>query len=703
MSMKHRLPLSVVLLAVLLTVLPFGGCVSTRLPSEGPVGAYDPALATVREGKTPPDLEVRALLLLLADRGLFEPFTVERALDGGPAVREMLALTLGRVQDRRGVAVLKALLIDDVAAVRRAAALSLGLLEDSSALPNLLRAVVDPDRETGARAVEAVARCGGTAVEVGEALADLGEAEVWARMAPSLFRFQDEAALPLAALALERAAPSEATADAPDARALATYALSRSRDAVVADDLRPLLTDPDPRVRTWAARGLGRTGDPPVDLPRLLLLLDDPQEGPVIEALRAAFRWVAAGAAAPPDAWRAPLARLLTDSRPGVQIVATEAAAGWMLDATLGPILLEHARAGTPGVRAAALGALARAQHPQAGDLVVLAATDAAPRIRRSAVEPAVLLGLPEVPAALELDGDNTVRREAVAARLGLLPLDDGSSLDAAADFVRPLLDDRDAAVRATALAWLAEQPLLPLEEVYQGLRRADRDRTIDGLLNAIQAVAARGALGRQGVAENEKDNAVKILERLLGHRKRAVRRASLLALLELGEPPQPLAPQRLDRAISAYEDIVLRTDEPRRLAIETERGTLTVELHCPVTPFTCLSFLQLAQQGFYDGLTFHRLEPGFLLQTGDPRGDGWGGAGYQVRDEPNLLRFDRAGILGMALSGPDTAGSQFFLTLAPQPHLDGPYTAFGRVTAGLEVLHRIRPGDGILNIHLLP
>jgi cyclophilin family peptidyl-prolyl cis-trans isomerase len=89
---------------------------------------------------------------------------------------------------------------------------------------------------------------------------------------------------------------------------------------------------------------------------------------------------------------------------------------------------------------------------------------------------------------------------------------------------------------------------------------------------------------------------------------------------------------------------------------------------------------------------------PDFVVQGGDPRGDGWGGPGYAVRDEIGRFRFGR-GVLGMALAGPDTGGSQFFVTLSPQPHLDGGYTAFGEVTEGIEVLDRLEPGDTILSV----
>ncbi|HSU84686.1 MAG TPA: peptidylprolyl isomerase, partial [Thermoanaerobaculia bacterium] len=140
---------------------------------------------------------------------------------------------------------------------------------------------------------------------------------------------------------------------------------------------------------------------------------------------------------------------------------------------------------------------------------------------------------------------------------------------------------------------------------------------------------------------------------------------------------------------------IIQRTSRPRRVELQTAKGTLRLRLACPQAPITCLNFLNLAGQGFFDGLTFHRVVPDFVIQGGDPKGDGSGGPGYVIRDEINRLRYDR-GVVGMALAGPDTGGSQFFITLSPQPHLDGGYTAFGEVTAGAEVLDRIRLGDRI-------
>lgn len=124
----------------------------------------------------------------------------------------------------------------------------------------------------------------------------------------------------------------------------------------------------------------------------------------------------------------------------------------------------------------------------------------------------------------------------------------------------------------------------------------------------------------------------------------------------------------------------------------------MTLELACPEAPLTCLSFLQLAAAGYFDGTSFHRVVPDFVVQGGDLRGDGWGGPGYALRDEINRLRYER-GAVGMALSGPDTGGSQFFIALVSQPHLDGGYTVFGRVVGGEAVLDRLRQRDRIVAI----
>ena len=127
----------------------------------------------------------------------------------------------------------------------------------------------------------------------------------------------------------------------------------------------------------------------------------------------------------------------------------------------------------------------------------------------------------------------------------------------------------------------------------------------------------------------------------------------------------------------------------------KTERGEFAVELFAADAPMTVENFVNLARAGFYDGTTFHRVIPGFMAQGGDPTGTGTGGPGYSFRDELSVKRrHDGAGVLSMANAGPNTNGSQFFLTFGATPHLDGRHTVFGRVTSGMDVVNSIRERD---------
>ena len=127
------------------------------------------------------------------------------------------------------------------------------------------------------------------------------------------------------------------------------------------------------------------------------------------------------------------------------------------------------------------------------------------------------------------------------------------------------------------------------------------------------------------------------------------------------------------------------------KATLETSKGRIVIELYRDQAPKTVQNFITLAQQGFYNGLTFHRVIPGFMVQTGDPNGGGTGGPGYTFEDEFSpTLRHDGPGVVSMANRGPDTNGSQFFITLTATPWLDGKHTVFGRVIEGQPVVEQI-------------
>ena len=739
------------------------------------VGAAPPSDLPVMQ---PPDLVLRAMLLLVAERRIYEPVTVLEALKAGPPLRAELAATLGRIPGPEAGSTLAGLLIDDRPEVRRAAAFAMGVRGDAAARPALLQAMQDPDRETGAMAVEALGRLATPLVQVAGQLLQVPEGERWPRLLPYLFRFKDEGALPLAEHGLGLGDP--------EMHRQAAYDLARDPLPAAAPLLRRLAADPDPLVRAWAARGLGRVGGGAEDVAALAPLLGDAAAGPVVQALRAGAALVGGGKAPAPAAWRPRLLALLGDPRSGVRVTAIEAAAAWLPDPELAAALAAlaagpapagpgaaapaaaraagpdaavpaAARAAGPGAaapaaaRAAGLGAagpgaaappglaavleqgtalvaLARGREQRAAALVAAAAGSPEPRLRAKAAEAAGLLGEDELLGRLARDRDPLVREAALAARLHPQPAASatppaagggatgrpgkaggGAGQPGAAAGAGPAraaadgLADPDEGVRIVALDWLAEHPVEPLARLAAALTAALRDESIESPLGAIKALAARGA-----AEPSERGAAVELLERLGAQPSYALRREATAALVRLGRPAPALGPVRgLDAGgagedLASYREIVERTRRARTVEVRTNRGSFRVRLDCPRAPRTCLSFLALAGQHFYDGLLFHRVVPDFVIQGGDPRGDGFGGPGYVLGDELNRLRF-RRGVVGMALAGPDTGGSQFFITLAPQPHLDGAYTAFGEVTAGAEVVDAIQAGDRIEAIVEVP
>lgn len=189
--------------------------------------------------------------------------------------------------------------------------------------------------------------------------------------------------------------------------------------------------------------------------------------------------------------------------------------------------------------------------------------------------------------------------------------------------------------------------------------------------------------------------------------------------VVELPTAIPPLEEVPLDEPTAAPPVTAKQYDAPPPMTIDTSKkytatfkmengGEFTIELYADKAPITVNSFVFLAREGFYDGVTFHRVIDGFMAQGGDPTGTGGGGPGYQFEDEfsPDL-RFDGEGILAMANSGPGTNGSQFFITYAPTPWLDDAHTIFGRVTDGMDVVNAITrrepssptPGDVIETI----
>ena len=622
--------------------------------------------------------EAKVLQLLLVDRQLYEPYTVEQSLLGSTSLRLEMARTLGRVSDSRSVRALEGLLQDPSVQVRRAAAFGLGENAPRPSLQALLDASVDVDSEVGRLAVEALAKWEAPIGQVENALVGLSEREAWSRLLPSLYRFDDARAVSLGiqALRLEGA----------DLRRWAVFALCRNPRPEGAETIRGLLADSDPQIRGWASRGLGRVGQGD-DLRLLLPLLHDIESGPTIQALRSARILIESKDLAAPDDWRSRLAELLKDPRAGVRITALEIADLWLLDPKLSTLLITSLEGQVEREKELAFLALAKGGDPVAEDWIGQLAKHSSPVLRSAAASMAFELGRRDLLDQLALDPRPQVRMAVLAEFL-----ESDSDQDGAIR-VRVAFTDEDSMVRAVALDWLREHPVVPYEPIILALREAWNDRDPDARLGAIDALQARAEK-----EATESDAILLALLELAEHPEFLLRRKVLSAIESLGQGGLAVGSATEQLSVADYSSLWLVTRENARLTMTTNRGKVELEIHCAIAPLTCSNFLQLAGQGFYDGLAFHRVVPDFVVQAGDPRGDGWGGPGYAIRDEINRIRYGE-GVLGMALSGPHTGGSQFFITLSDQPHLDGGYTAFGQVVDGFDTLREIVQGDRILEL----
>jgi cyclophilin family peptidyl-prolyl cis-trans isomerase len=232
----------------------------------------------------------------------------------------------------------------------------------------------------------------------------------------------------------------------------------------------------------------------------------------------------------------------------------------------------------------------------------------------------------------------------------------------------------------------------LELDEIWSA---SSSDVISDAKLSVVDAFAKAG-----------KDERTKVgLNRALADPDVVVRRRAADRFMDVyGENRSKEVGPASDRPLAYYVSVVRWSQVPHSAVITMQRpgsqtGQFTLTLDASAAPLAAWNFAELAGRKFFDGLKVHRVVPNFVVQDGDPRGDGFGGPGYSIRDEFTPLPF-AAGVLGMASDGKDTAGSQWFITLSAQPHLDGRYTSFGQVTDGLrEIVAQIRPGDTVVSV----
>ncbi|HXI35176.1 MAG TPA: peptidylprolyl isomerase [Gemmatimonadales bacterium] len=638
-----------------------------------------------------------ARLLAASDARVFDAAALRDAVaSANPDVRRQAALAAGRIGDPQGVDLLVPLLADTVESVRATAAFALGLLKDPRSIEPLMTLVRSGAGATApAEAVTAVAKIGGDA-------GARAVAEILQLGNPGVAAPPPVAAALLEAWRLGPRAPVSALvgyADDPDVvtRRSALFSLGRLRTVAGLPALLNALQDRDATVRAVAARGATRALvdsahlDVPAVADRFRPLLRDPEAAVRINALRslAGYRDSAlAGAVAP----------LAGDPDVGVAIQA-EATLGAMGGSVARTALRARLTAAGFAIRRQALLGLAEADSAAGVAAAAALVADADWRWRSVAAEAFAAAHARDRLEAQLTDADGRVVAQALQGLSRIVPATDTTILPTA----RRLLAADDAAVRSVAADLLARVPNIDdVDGLAQAYRRAAGDQFDDARLSAVAALAA--------IAQASGAGRIRVANRFIAATPRAddylVRRLAAAKLPDAAAVWGPVAPIATGRTDVDYRDAARRYLVPAlqgaalpTITIETDRGNMVVQLLAGDAPLTVAAFLGLVDRRFFDGNRWHRVEPNFVVQDGDPRGDGWGGPPFVLRDEVNPVRYD-AGIMGMALSGPDTGGSQFFICHSAQPHLDGIYTVFGRVVSGLTVLNQIAQGDRIRSIH---
>ncbi len=621
------------------------------------------------------------------------PDLVQLARDPDAAIRSRAALAIGRVGMVEGASALLLLQADPDPTVRANAAFALGLLGDRTSVAALTAALADQEPLVRARAIEGLGLIGDDSAAPAIAKAASGCAPLVSGLEPDDEEWPKSTEIELCRLALfslarlKRFEPLAQVAIGADGQAVSrwwpvAYALQRVGDPRAAPYLVPLAStgvytsgfalrglaaykhpstnslaaaviarrDADIKVRVAAVRAMGQMGDRSAVTP-LLGLLEQPE---------------------------LPL-NLTVEAIDALGMLRAPEAFDHLLDFFSHP---------SPAVRSAALAAAAKSNSQSF--LVVLAGLGRDPEWSVRAALAAVLGTLPadRVTAGIEElleDTDPRVHGPALEALAAVRATSASARVLAA-------LEAEDFVERETAARLVAElKPDGGIDALEKAYARGQSDASYSARGAAIEALAALGG-----------ERALAVVRQALHDREWPVRTHAAELLAAKGEkdaaPERPALVRQPPEFFSSAA--VLRPPYSPHAFVETRRGTVELQLDVIAAPFTVLAFIEQARTGLFNGLPAHRVVPGFVFQAGDPRGDGNGGPGYTIRDELSTVPYLR-GSVGIALAGKDTGGSQWFITLSPQPHLDAKYTNVGRVVNGWDVLDRLSPWDVIERVRI--
>lgn len=581
-------------------------------------------------------------------------------------IRGRAAIAAGRIGDREIIPELVGLLSDDRERVRIETAFALGQLKDSSAAEPLVEYFLSQTGlEEKTYALEALGKIGGAeALKFLRKQLEAGEEEIIPPAIMSLTRAKDRTSL--ADIAAYMTDSSAAI------RQAAAYACSRMADSTVMLQLLSALEDSDAMVRKYSAEALGRIGLSEI-APRLIPLFNDSNISVRVQAIRAAGKCRS----------REPVEELVKLAGDSDYRIFREAidALGNLKAELAADALAKMVRTGSAEKIPYLIRALAKIEGRRFIPFLDTYSDHPSAAIRRSAGESLAYIKGPRTLALAEdmlMDSDPTVR---TAVIVGLTA--HGST---AGSLLTEALNDSDWAVRTAAAEGLAS---IRYGSSFDILKECYIKR-----LNKTEADETRAMM--EALYQLNRDKALPLIRRALNSPRFAVVAKAKELLKEMGESPPPNPTPTDDKYPPEFGEPLGYPN----ISLITSKGRIEIELFGDEAPMVVANMLKLIRNRFYQRMVFHRVVPDFIVQGGDPRGDGWGGPGYTIKDQINSRKFLK-GTMGLPISAPDIGGCQFFICLSPQPHLDGNYTAFGQVVKGFETLLNLAEGDSIEEITL--
>lgn len=600
--------------------------------------------------------------------------------DDSASVRARAAMAIGRIDAEASSKLLMAALADSSLEVLRSAAFACRLTADKELIGPLLDAALNLPSSVATEAILSVGR-----------LADSSMTDVHADLVGYLEHpspgVREAACYALFyAQAKEKAPELISFVDSEEdelAREAALYALARMGIAEAAGVFERYQAASDPVQRAYAVRGLARVGTGKITR-QIALSLNDDDKRVVAEAINALARQKGTDAAS----YLAQKLRRTEDEK--------------LIIATLGALSTLESGAG-----------LETAQMHLRSDLsdeIVAAALTYVASVDGDKVVPVIDSLLHEQPPAVIrtacAEAYAAIAKPSVVPRLAVLFADKSPNVRGAAFQALMTIDSSNASFYIEQA--LSDDDMMPVVLAIDQIGQRKAKKYLPQLLTMMKQPELEDVDVRRSVidaadaflAEEPADSIVReILIHGMLDPEYVVRRATAdVYSARLDEDHYRMVTPAQTRITESRIQKLLEAPANPIAIVSTSKGDVQLELLADVAPLTVINFIDLAEEGFYDSLSFHRVVPNFVVQGGCPRGDGWGGPPYMIRCEYSAVPYVR-GTVGIATSGRDTGGSQFFITLSPQPHLDGRYTVFGQVIDGMDVVDQLVRGDKIEHI----